>query len=119
MSPYVCLLKRRRQTPFWTRPARPCRCLTLLLLHQCSCNRLRPRLSKPTSRSRPLSITVVTSGIVILVSAMLVLRITFVSPRGAFWNTACCAAGGRDECSGSTCRLAYPDSAECSCEIVR
>ena len=83
------LVKRWKQRPRWTRPARPRRCAALLLAMKVSMRRLIWRFSSNLgegsvqeegccevtyliSRCLPVSITQVISGMVIPVSAMLV-----------------------------------------------
>ena len=71
------LLHSRMQTPFCVRPARPVRCTAFCKLMRLSFNRfLFCSALNSVVRSRPESITPVTLGIVKLVSAMFVERIT-------------------------------------------
>jgi hypothetical protein len=71
-----------RQTPGCTLPARPARCFPLALEHHSMTSLdVEVLLSRWTSRTRPESMTQTTSGIVTLVSAILVEIITRLGRR--------------------------------------
>jgi hypothetical protein len=92
-----------RQIPGCTQPARPARCFVLAWEHQSATSvDVEVLLFCRTSRTLPVSITATTSGMVTLVSAILVLSISFLHPGFAGRNALRWSPDERVECIGMT-----------------
>mmetsp|Transcript_18153 Transcript_18153/g.33005 ORF Transcript_18153/g.33005 Transcript_18153/m.33005 type:complete len:217 (-) Transcript_18153:1118-1768(-) len=90
-----------RHIPDCTRPARPCLCLADDFGHQSVTSiDVEVFLFRRTSRTRPVSITYTTSGIVTLVSAMLVAQMIFLHPGFDGRNARRWSREDNVECSG-------------------
>mmetsp|Transcript_29918 Transcript_29918/g.97480 ORF Transcript_29918/g.97480 Transcript_29918/m.97480 type:complete len:277 (+) Transcript_29918:832-1662(+) len=99
-------LKRWKQYPSRTRPARPRRCRALArLTHVVTSEDNRPFGSYCVSRTRPVSMTNTTSSMVMEVSAMLVDKTTLRTPSGGVANARCCSSLESVECTGVTMKF--------------
>mmetsp|Transcript_27156 Transcript_27156/g.90261 ORF Transcript_27156/g.90261 Transcript_27156/m.90261 type:complete len:280 (-) Transcript_27156:1855-2694(-) len=95
LSMYFCG-STRKQTPGWTRPARPRRCLRESNAHHCS-------------RS---------IGVLLYLSTFVEQMIFRVHPGGrSVWKHVCCSSGGKFACKGNTHHLVANSLSSCSLVI--